>query len=550
MKSSSTIQRKILSYAAYGFLLGMLFPVMGILYELINSGVKISFSSLRTIHMEEPLLLIIDLAPLVIASFSALVGLQSARLQETSVWIEKQVQIQASHAQQEQFFFEALITSSPFAVVQLDMNHQIISFNPAFEELFGYTGAEITGRPLDGLITSGEIYNEAAELSKSVSSGKIVRTISQRKKKDGSLFDVEIVGIPVFVGGEKIGILGLYHDISLRKETERALLESEARFKSLFDNSPISLWEEDFSEVKQVLDELAVDQDVVELLQTDDDLVKKIIGLVKILDVNQATLDLYNARSKSDLIKSLSSVLVEELLNQFRNELIALLSGESSYECEIIQKKQDGELLFGLLRLSLAPGYEDTWEKVFISILDITERKRAEDKLRFLSFHDAPTGLYNRAYFDEEMSRLAFSRQFPVSIIACDLDNLKKINDTLGHDAGDRAIKAAAKILAAVVFRKDDLVARIGGDEFAVILPSVDINENSSILERLEGAILDFNESDDDDDLYRPISLSYGFAVIPHGGSLIDGYKSADEQMYAHKMKKKKKARLVEKHVD
>ncbi len=508
MKPSSTIQRKILSYAAYGFFLGLLFPVMGILYELINSGVKISFSSLRTIHMEEPLLLIIYLAPLVIASFSALVGLQSARLQETSVWIEKQVQIQASHAQQEQFFFEALITSSPFAVVQLDMNHQIISFNPAFEELFGYTGAEITGRPLDGLITSGEIYNEAAELSKSVSSGKIVRTISQRKKKDGSLFDVEIVGIPVFVGGEKIGILGLYHDISLRKETERALLESEARFKSLFDNSPISLWEEDFSEVKQVLDELAVDQDVVELLQTDDDLVKKIIGLVKILDVNQATLDLYNARSKADLLKSLSSVLVEESLNQFRNELIALLSGESSYECEIIQKKQDGELLFGLLRLSLAPGYEDTWEKVFISILDITERKRAEDKLRFLSFHDAPTGLYNRAYFDEEMSRLAFSRQFPVSIIACDLDNLKQINDTLGHDAGDRAIKAAAKILAAVVFRKDDLVARIGGDEFAVILPSVDINENSSILERLEGAILDFNESDDDDGLYRPISLS------------------------------------------
>ena len=550
MKPSSTIQRKILSYAAYGFFLGLLFPVMGILYELINSGVKISFSSLRTIHMEEPLLLIIYLAPLVIASFSALVGLQSARLQETSVWIEKQVQIQASHAQQEQFFFEALITSSPFAVVQLDMNHQIISFNPAFEELFGYTGAEITGRRLDGLITSGEIYNEAAELSKSVSSGKIVRTISQRKKKDGSLFDVEIVGIPVFVGGEKIGILGLYHDISLRKETERALLESEVRFKSLFDNSPISLWEEDFSEVKQVLDELAVDQDVVELLQTDDDLVKKIIGLVKILDVNQATLDLYNARSKADLLRSLSSVLAEELLNQFRNELIALLSGESSYECEIIQKKQDGERLFGLLRLSLAPGYEDTWEKVFISILDITERKRAEEKLRFLSFHDAPTGLYNRAYFDEEMSRLAFSRQFPISIIACDLDNLKQINDTLGHDAGDRAIKAAAKILAAVVFRKDDLVARIGGDEFAVILPSVDINENSSILERLEGAILEFNESDDDDGLYRPISLSYGFAVIPHGGSLIDGYKSADEQMYAHKMKKKKKARLVEKHVD
>lgn len=123
------------------------------------------------------------------------------------------------------------------------------------------------------------------------------------------------------------------------------------------------------------------------------------------MDVNQATLDLFNASSKSELLKSLSQVLVEESPNQFRNELIALVSCESSYECEIVQKKQDGELIFGLVRLSLAPGCEDTWEKVFIFIMDITERKYAEEKLRFLGFHDAPTGLYNCAYFDEEMSR-------------------------------------------------------------------------------------------------------------------------------------------------
>ena len=104
--------------------------------------------------------------------------------------------------------------------------------------------------------------------------------------------------------------------------------------------------------------------------------------------------------------------------------------------------------------------------------------------------------------------------------------------------------------MAAIVFRKEDLVARIGGDEFAIILTNVDLNKNPSILERLEKAITNFNESGEDDDLYRPISLSYGFAVIPQGGSLMEGYKRADEQMYANKMKKKKKARLVEKHVD
>ncbi len=277
----------------------------------------------------------------------------------------------------------------------------------------------------------------------------------------------------------------------------------------------------------------------MERLKSDDQLVNQCIGLVKILDVNQATLDMLNAESKSDLIQSLSQIFVAESLDNFRNELIALVSGETSFECEIFQKKFTGELVYGWLRLSLPPGNEDTWERVFISITDITERKQAEERLRFLSFHDVLTGLYNRAYFEEEMDRLNSSRQFPVSIIASDLDNLKQINDSLGHAAGDQAIKAAAKILRSDVFRKEDVIARTGGDEFVILLPSVDIKENPSILKRLEGAIINFNESEDDDGLFRPISLSYGYAVIPLGGSLREGFKEADEEMFRNKQKKK-----------
>jgi len=532
------IRNKMVSYAFYGFLLGFVFPIAGTLYEANRTGVELSLLTVLKMHIEEPLLLIIDLAPLVLAVFAGLIGRQASRLYKVSIRLEEQIAEQAIKTQNEHYFFQALITSSPFAVVQLDINHRIVAYNPAFEKLFGFTGTEVVGCNLDELVTSDELYSEATEISQSVTSGRIVRKVSKRKKKDGSLFDVEIFGVPVFVSGENIGVLGLYHDISARIEAERALGESEARFRSLFDDSPISLWEEDFSEVKEELSALIENDIVVAQLKTDNDLVKKCISLVKILDVNQATLDLYNARTKAELLVGLSDVLSEESLDPFRDELIALACGANNFECEIAQKKLDGEVLYGLLRLSLAPGNEDTWEKVFISIIDITERKQAEGKLRFMSFHDSLTSLYNRAYFDEEMSRLEKSRQFPVSIIACDLDGLKRINDTLGHDVGDNAIKGAAKILAST-FRSEDVVARIGGDEFAVILPRYDVHENTSICERLHQAIADYNECDESDGFFRPLSLSFGYAAIQSGDPLREGYKRADQQMFSNKLQKK-----------
>lgn len=534
-------QRKILSYALYGFVFGLFFPIISTVSELVRYEVKFSLPFIKALHINQPLLLIIDLAPFILAASFSLIGIQSARFHETSLKLDDQIKDQATQIQNEHYFLEALINSTSFAVVRLDTNHHIITCNKAFEDLFGYTCDEIIGEHLDDMIASDDLHSEASQISNSVTAGNLERKISKRMKKDGSLVDVEIVGVPVTVGGEKIGILGLYHDISLRKKAEQALKESEARFRILFDESPISLWEEDFSEVKQLLNQIGDKDLVIEMLMKDYELVNECLKKVKILDVNQATVDLYNASSKSDLLMSLSDVLVTDSLDSFRGELIALINGQTSLECEIYQKKITGELVYGWLRLSLPPGYEDNWERVFISIIDITERKKAEEDLRYISFHDTLTGLYNRAYFEEDIERLDSSRQFPVSMIACDLDGLKQINDQLGHAVGDKAIQAAATVLKANVFRKEDVIARTGGDEFVILLPSVDINENPTILERLEQSIRQYNQSEEDDGLFRPISLSYGYAVVPPGGSLEDGFKQADGFMYANKMKKKSK---------
>ena len=532
-------QKKILSYALYGFLFGLVFPIIGTIYGIIQFNLPISIKSLQSLHSSLPLMLIIDLAPITLSASFALIGLQLARFSEKSAEYDAQIVIQEDQIKNEHYYLEALISSSSFAVVRLDTDHHIVTCNQAFEDLFGYACKEIEGLHLDDLISSGSLLEEASSISNSVSEGTLVRKISKRKKKDGSLIDVEIVGIPVTVAGKNIGILGLYHDISARMEAEAALRISESRFRSLFNESPISLWEEDFSEVRKILTNIGDKDEVIERLTHDFELVAQCSQAVKILNVNQATLDLFNAGSKEDLKEGLADIFVLDSLEEFRKEIIALVNGETSFECEIYNKKLTGELIYGWLRLSVPPGYEDTWERVQISILDITDRKKAEEKLRYMSFHDALTGLYNRAYFEEELDRLSGSRLFPVSIITCDLDGLKQINDELGHDTGDKAIKAAASVLGLNTFRKEDVVARIGGDEFVIILPSVDLDQSRVILDRLKKGINFFNGSTLDDDLYRPISMSLGCAVVQEGEDLHEGYKRADKAMYAEKVKKK-----------
>ena len=530
---------RILLYGIYGFLIGFIFPLTTTAIKFRDLSLSLSLKSLWALHLGDPVMLIIDAAPIIISSAFALTGFYSVRERETSHQLLESRARQSEQTQYEQFFLEALINSTSFAIVRLDTNHHIITCNVAFEELFGYTSDEIKGKHLDDMIASDDLHQEASQISASVTKGNVERLISKRKRKDGSLVEVEIVGVPVTVGGKRIGILGLYHDISLRIETENALKESEARFKNLFDESPISLWEEDFSAVKEYLNGLGDKETIIDLIENDQQVLHNCIEKIVILDVNQATLDLYNARSKDDLLEGLSYILVEESLDAFRNEIRALIDGKQTYDGEILQRKMTGDVINGWLRFSLPPEYANSWERIYISIVDITERKITEEKMRYMSFHDALTGLYNRAYFEEELQRLDTSRQYPISIIACDLDNLKPINDKFGHEAGDRALKAAAKILGTGTFRKEDVVARTGGDEFMIILPAVDISESSAIIQRIDNGIARHNSISIDDDLYRPISISMGYAIVKEGESLEDGCKKADAAMYAVKQARK-----------
>ncbi|HIE11810.1 MAG TPA: diguanylate cyclase [Desulfotomaculum sp.] len=165
-------------------------------------------------------------------------------------------------------------------------------------------------------------------------------------------------------------------------------------------------------------------------------------------------------------------------------------------------------------------------------IRDIGERKKMEEELKYWSTHDALTGAYNRAFFEEELRRLEKGRSFPVSLIVCDLDGLKVVNDALGHEQGDDLLHRAASAIAGCV-RGSDVMARVGGDEFAVILPKTDGRTAEEVVERIMEAVRKDNAEHPD----FPMSLSVGVATAEDASRpLQEVYAEADNAMYRDKL--------------
>jgi diguanylate cyclase (GGDEF)-like protein len=212
--------------------------------------------------------------------------------------------------------------------------------------------------------------------------------------------------------------------------------------------------------------------------------------------------------------------------NRFYNAIVRVRKESSITSIEYSLVLENKERFFEARMLPLLEN------KIFSIIRDITERKIMEERLRHLSLHDTLTGLYNRAYFEEEMRRLESGRFNPVGIVLCDVDGLKLVNDTLGHESGDCLLIEAANVIKKAM-RQGDMVARIGGDEFAALLPHSDLETVEGICYRIRDAIKDFNTGCSG--LTLSISLGYSVAdLVPNNmGSL---FKEADDNMYREKM--------------
>lgn len=253
-----------------------------------------------------------------------------------------------------------------------------------------------------------------------------------------------------------------------------------------------------------------------------------------ILDCNQAAAGLVHA--SLDEIKGLN--ILEMCADQQSTERWmerVLYTCHAEYSAIVSLVCLDGAIIHA--ECSLTPVGDAQGKTVGLRAIgrDITQRKEYEKQLEHLSLHDQLTGLYNRAYFENEMDRLSKSREYPITILSIDLDGLKLVNDTMGHKQGDNLLAACAGILKKS-FRSSDVLARIGGDEFAAILPRTGQKAGEAIIERITARVESYNHEQIG---HFPLSLSIGQASADDvQRDLVEAFKEADDLMYRDKLHK------------
>ena len=372
------------------------------------------------------------------------------------------------------------------------------------------------------------------------------------------------LGVPLMIEGKPIGVMVVQHytdpiaygereqhmlefvssQVAIaitRKQAEEALKQSQERYHDLFEHSPISLWEEDFSAVKSRLEALQ-EQGIKGFrlyFQSHPELVDECAALVSNVEVNKAALELFRADRKEVLLANLADILRDESREIFIDQLVNIAQGKVKFSWQGVIRNLAGEQIDVSLTWSAAPGHEDDLSKVIVSLLDITELKRAEEALRNISLVDDLTGLYNRRGFftlAEQQMKLASRMDKSMLLLYSDLDHLKRINDSLGHPSGDLALIEVA-IVFRETFREADILARLGGDEFVVLaIESTEVSA-SALAARLQATLEAHNQQPGRS--YQ-LSMSLGIARYDPGSplSVADLITQADRLMYLQKQAK------------
>ena len=290
---------------------------------------------------------------------------------------------ESKKAQEMLRLLSSAVEEAPDGVQIVDLEGYIIYSNKAVERMYGFSGEEFRKKHVSEMNVD---TNFAADI--------IIPCIKKYGCWVGELMVRHRNGqeFPVWLNtslvknskGEPIAMVGIIRNMTERRLFEETLRQSEERYRNLFEDSPISLWEEDSSEIKNYIDDLRSKgvEDFREYFETYHEEVIRCTKMVKVVNVNKATVSLFRAFDKKELMEGLGRIFTEHSYELFKEELISISQGSAEFEGEDVVKTMAGDAIHVYLKWSVAPGHETDYSKRHVSIIDITKLKRAEEEIK------------------------------------------------------------------------------------------------------------------------------------------------------------------------
>jgi PAS domain S-box-containing protein len=273
------------------------------------------------------------------------------------------------------------------SVIVTDVDGYVTSWNKGSERYLGYSAGEALGRHISFLYDEEDRdFLQHQLIGPLLQKGEHESEVKCRTKSGDAFWGHLSLSLLRDPSGQVTGMVGYALDVSERRLAEIALRESEENYRSLFENSPISLWKEDFSQLPGYFAELreAGVADFTDYFARHPDEVARCARLTRILDVNQKTLRLFGAGSKEEFFGDLGKIFTASSYSAFREILVALAEGRTIFETEGVNRTLTGEERHFLIRYSVLPRAVKSLDSVIVSLVDISERRKAEEALRIL----------------------------------------------------------------------------------------------------------------------------------------------------------------------
>ncbi len=279
---------------------------------------------------------------------------------------------------------EAILAASP-AGIGLARGRKIVWCNQAMARITGYPAEFLLGEDA-AVFYADEAESErvSRELYARLREGGTAASDIRVRTRDDRIIDCHLQASALGPGDPSQGIIGVLTDVTERRRAERALQESERRYREIFNSSSVGLWEMDFSRVKEYVEELAekAKAGVCEHVRSHPECTQELASRIRLLDANDTTLEMFGVGSRAELLAGLELLLTADSRESFVRCVERYMSGNTAYRSEQVNHTATGDTIHVQLTATIMPGSEDTWERVLITVIDMTERKKLEETLQ------------------------------------------------------------------------------------------------------------------------------------------------------------------------